>query len=882
MTTRMRSTSSAERHRRFWPLAAAILLAPATGFAQEVGALTTTAPLADRPKPRLIAVRTSETPEIDGDLRDAAWTRAPVTTAFTQKFPDEAHAPSESTELRVLYDDTSLYVAFNCTQTGVAVKGRLARRDRKVESDWVQVAVDDGASTYEFSVNAAGVLGDGVRFNDTDYSADWDGIWDGQARQSATGWTAELRIPLRIFRHGVGVQDWGFQARRYISERQETAEWSYIPRAQAGEVSHYGRLSGIENIRRTNPIELLPYATAGVDWADMTARGKALGDFGYDLDAGLDVSWRLGKKLTLDAAFNPDFAQVEADQLLLNLTTFETFIPEKRPFFVNGMKLFQTPRMEVFPGAMTLFYTRRIGSVPTPPVVATADPIHAAGDAVVEATRPSTIYAAAKLNGQLIDGVNAIVVSALTGRSDATVTPAVGSPQERLAAPMALANIARVRAAVGTGGAVGVLATALDRFEPSDAYPTVMSPDGSQTRLCPDGSSQPIGARCFHDAYAAGLDGVWRSPSGTYVAAGQGIATAIEHGPARTLPDGTVIGSGDVDTTGRLYLAKQGGQWLGSVEVERIGRRADFNDLGFLQRQNQQRFVPYLEYRTLTPFWEVAQLSGHVFASLRENLDGLNLLHGYYLGGEARFKNFWTLAAEGYVYTSRFDDREVGDGTALQRPNVRGGDVSFSTDPRRQLAASISTETFLYPTGGHSFRLNGEITYQPLPRLELQMLPQLVHSTGDPRYVSGDRESGMYLFGVLSARSVGATLRTSYTFTNRLTLQFYGQLLLVAKHYSRFTSFSVDPGAPRPTIRLDDLTPAAAPAESPDGAEANLNLNAVLRWEFRPGSTLFLVYSRFQAPDLALDGRPAELDVGALRNGPANDSLRVKVSYYWN
>src|SRR5262249_22916644 len=132
------------------------------------------------------------------------------------------------------------------------------------------------------------------------------------------------------------------------------------------------------------------------------------------------------------------------------------------------------------------------------------------------------------------------------------------------------------------------------------------------------------------------------SRSGSYVAAGQGIVTAIEHGPARTMADGTVIQSGDVDSMARVYLAKQGGQWLGSVEYERIGRRTDFNDLGFLQRQNQVRMVPYLEYRTLAPFWEFAELSGHTFVSLRENLDGLTLFRGYYLGGEARFKNFWT------------------------------------------------------------------------------------------------------------------------------------------------------------------------------------------------------------------------------------------------
>jgi hypothetical protein len=468
-------------------------------------------------------VRSNNAPDIDGDLGDAAWAQVTPTTAFTQKFPDEGKQPSEQTRLRVLYDDSNLYVGFDCSQ-GVAIKGRLARRDRQVESDWIQVAVDDGSNTYEFSVNAAGVLGDGVRFNDTDYSADWNGVWDAQTKQSATGWTAELRIPLRIF-HGIdGVQDWGFQARRYISERQETVEWSFIPREMAGEVSHYGRLVGIGGVSRSNPVELLPYVTAGANVGNVAQSDRSLD---YDVNAGLDVSWRLGRNLTLDATFNPDFAQVEADQVLLNLSTFETFAPEKRPFFINGMEIFQLPKMASFNGVQTVFYTRRIGAVPESPVLTATDPV---GPAQVVAPGPATIYAATKLTGQLGGGVGVGLMSALTAREDVTVRPQMGSAVSRLAAPMALSNVARVRAQLGAGGTIGMLATAVNRFEPTGSYPTVMEPSGAQTQLCPDGSSVAVGARCFHDAYAAGLDGSWRSPSGTYVVAGQGLLTTVQHG----------------------------------------------------------------------------------------------------------------------------------------------------------------------------------------------------------------------------------------------------------------------------------------------------------------------------------------------------------------
>jgi hypothetical protein len=835
----------------------------------------------ERPRPQLQAVRTTAAPDVDGDLRDAVWEQAAATTVFTQKFPDEAQPPSESTELRVLYDDRALYIAFNCVQLTAPVKGRLARRDRQVEADWVQVAIGDGSNAYEFSVNAAGVLSDGVRFNDTDYSGDWDGVWEAQVARHDRGWSAEMRIPLRIFRHAIGAPQWRFQARRYISHRQETDEWAFIPRSMAGEVSHYGWLSGVANVQRTNPLELLPYASTGTNWMDTNHRDYAVG---YRATAGLDLAWRIGKDLTLDATINPDFAQVEADQVVLNLTTFETFVPEKRPFFLNGMAMFQMPRMELYPSTQTLFYTRRIGSVPDTPAV----PPALAGDttARVSAPEPSTIYAAAKLSGQLASGVTAGFVSALTGSNDVAVTSMSTRSSQLVAEPMALANVARIKVDAGGGATLGMLATALRRFDPGADYPTMTQPDGGQLQQCPDGSLTAVGARCFHDAYVAGLDGLWRSPSGTYVASAQAIVTSIQQGPPRTMLDGTVIKAGDTASAGRFYVAKEGGQWLGSVETQLIGRRVDYNDLGYLQRQNLVRILPYLGYRTLEPFWEIAETETHVYLQLRENLDGVTLLRGYYAGGKIRFKNFWTVDGDVFRYDVRNEDREVGDGTTLERPTGYGIDLNLATDPRKQLSAAISTETLVYSAGksqGRSFTLGGEVTYQPLTRLELQLLPQLTLSSGVPRFVPGPRSDSepRLLFGDLKAHGVGGTLRTSYTFTNRLTLQLYGQLLLTSENYSQFRFYNGSDA--HPILKISDLMDYPAPGSNPNRVQTDLNLSAVLRWEFYPGSTLFLVYTRSQDERPPLDvGQRADLDAGALRTGPAHDALRLKLSYYWN
>src|SRR5262249_40805554 len=202
-----------------------------------------------------------------------------------------------------------------------------------------------------------------ILFNDTDSSSDWDENWDARTARTEHGWSAEFRIPLRILRFArLPVQDWGFQARRYISARQETDEWSFIPRTQAGEVSRYGRLDNLVGLTPRSPLELRPFVLGRVRVRDAVSDMIASGTDATG-SAGLDIKWHASQSLTLDASFNPDFAQVEADQLILNLTTFETYYPEKRPFFLEGIDTFATP--------MQVLYTRRIGRASPVPALRT-------------------------------------------------------------------------------------------------------------------------------------------------------------------------------------------------------------------------------------------------------------------------------------------------------------------------------------------------------------------------------------------------------------------------------------------------------------------------------------------------------------------------------
>jgi len=427
-------------------------------------------------KPRLAVVPIRESPRLDGRLDEPVWRAAPGTDAFTQKFPDEGKPPTERTVLKVLHDGRALWVGFECEQKRSRVIARLAPRDRPVDADLVTIALDtrrNGTNAFEFGVNAAGVLYDSLRFNDTEISTDWDENWDARVHVTRQGWSAEIRIPLRIlrFEENLPVQDWGMQARRTITALQEIDEWAFIPRDAAGEVSRYGRLTGLVNLRATGRVELRPFVLGRVRRRD---RGQDTVAEGMDLSGsgGLDLKWHITKALTLEGAFLPDFGQVEADQVLFNLTRLELRLPEKRPFFYEGIDLFTT--------LVPVLYTRRIGLAPPAPSLRP-------GETLVQLPEVSTLYTAAKTVGTLGERLHLGVLTSLTARNDVDVQTADGRREPRVALPTSLYNVLRLKLDLPGNSHVGLIATTVHRFEQTDRYPTTTAPDGSTRVLCPDG-----------------------------------------------------------------------------------------------------------------------------------------------------------------------------------------------------------------------------------------------------------------------------------------------------------------------------------------------------------------------------------------------------------
>jgi len=829
---------------------------------------------AERAQPHVRAVHVAQSPKLDGRLDDPAWQAAPPSDSFVQKFPSDGAAPSEQTTIRVVYDREAIWIGVDCRQRTAPIVRRLTRRDRPIEADSITIALDSrrsGTNAFEFAINAAGVLSDSIRFNDTDSSSDWDENWDARVARSADGWSAELRIPLRILRFDASlpVQSWGFQARRYISARQETDEWAFIPRTAAGEVSHYGKLDDLRALKPPSPFELRPFALGRVRHRDAASAMLASG-WDASGSVGLDLKWHVTQNLTLDATFNPDFGQVEADQVVLNLTTYEIFFPEKRPFFLEGVDVFATP--------LTLLYTRRIGLAPSAPAFRTDAPYN---EQLVDLPSPSTIYGAAKLVGVLGDKLTVGILSALTARN--TVDVQLGPARvSRIAEPLSLFNVLRLRYAAGRNMDIGLMATATNRFEPAGLYP--LQPNGTpQYALCPDGSLVGPAERCFHDSYVGGPDVRWRSPSGDYVLNAQAIVSGVTNGPPRQLLDGTFIKPGDVGGGGYFDFSKQGGKhWLFDLEYDVASKKLDYNDVGFMLRQNLHHIDITGEYRTTEPWGKTLETRWRAEFYDRQSFGGLNLARGYQLNTDGKFSNFWGWFAELHYRERHFDDREVGDGTALQREGLIGLELSINSDSRRPVYFELFTQTQPRFNGLH-VEVDGKLTVRALPQLDFDLLPTGSYDFGEPRFAGAGANPGELLFGKLTAASVGATLRATYTFTPRLTLQVYAQLFLAYKHYDQLSVFAGAPGQLGPVVRLSDLMPTTQmPSVNPDLEEGVFNFNAVLRWEYRLGSVLYVVYTRSQAPDLTLmTGEFARLDIGAIRKGPAADVLLLKLTYWW-
>jgi hypothetical protein len=873
--------------------------------------------------PTARAVRTDAPITVDGVLDEAVWMTAPEITGLLQTVPAEAEPVTEKTEVRILYDDDNVYVGAWLWDEG-EVQARLRRRDQGTpDADYFIVIFDsyhDHRTAYRFAVSAAGNHSDeimtigrsqggrGGGFGDRS----WDPVLDVRTSITEDGWFAEWRIPFSQLRYRADeVQTWGLQMERKLRLKAEDTMWAFTPRSEPAVVARYGHLEGIEGIGVGKRLELLPFVSARAERLQIPRSEAA--DFDnpfqsgseYIGNAGLDLKYRLGTNLTLNAAVNPDFGQVELDPAVINLTAFETRFDEKRPFFVEGAETF---RFGDSGGRQSgtdtqLLYSRRIGRTPQGLVPGTA--------AYSDVPGQTTILGAAKLTGKTANGWSLGLIEAVTDRVTAQWVDPAGANGNTEVEPRSNYLAARMRRDIRQGaGSFGVIATSVHR----------------------DLRSEVLQSRLRSSAYALGMDTriearslKWRLNGNLSASKVNGDADAIsrtQQSSARYMdrPDATHM---EFDPNarslgglyGRLDLAKQTGTWQGNLGVTGITPGYEVNDLGFQGAADRVEVTSDFGYRQPTVGDHFRTLNVTGSATNTFNFGGEAVVSDVGLSIHSEHASFNRINAS---VTRRFEvwnDRLTRGGPLSLQPASYSGDIRVNTDRRGRVQFRGGFRFDEDDGGGRSRGGDLGVLFQFLEIYEVdvganvsrdRIAAQYVATVADP---AASRTFGSrYVFAPLDQTTVSIDTRFNVTFSPALTFELYAQPLMASGNYRGlmelaaprtfdFLRYGEDVG----TVRRTDNDGFAIDPEDggepfvlsdPDFDLRSLLGSAVLRWEWRPGSTLFLVWQQTRSERLErMAGGRFDDGVGDFRLGrdarelfglKPDNVFAVKVTYWLN
>ncbi|MEO6058282.1 MAG: DUF5916 domain-containing protein [Gemmatimonadales bacterium] len=851
----------------------------------------------------VMAARVTGAVSVDGVLDEAAWAAAIPVTAFVQREPHEGTAASERTEARILYDDGALYVGARLYDRAPdSVLALLARRDRFSGSDRFTVFLDsyhDRRTGFFFGINAAGTLYDGTLSNDEWDDDTWDGVWQGKAARDSLGWTAELRIPYSQLRfEKQGGYRWGINFFRLIARRNERDFVAYRPSEGSGFVSRFPTLEGIESVSPPARLEVLPYATSRAEYTAHEAGDPFRDGSRFGAGAGTDFKLGLGGNLTLAGTVNPDFGQVEVDPAVVNLSDVETFFDERRPFFVEGSSIFEfgSGGANDFWGFNwadpTFLYTRRIGRAPE------GEQPDNDFAAVPDGT---TILGALKLSGK-VGNWSLGTLSALTDREVGRF--ALGNRRWRSELePRTYYGLYRAQKEFAEGRrGLGILGTATHRF---------FGTSGLRDELNADG-------------LGLGVDG-WTTldPNGRWVLTGWAGMSRVSGtaGRLRSLqensvhyfqrPDASYLG---VDTgatsltglAGRLSLNKQQGNWMVNSAVGVVDPDYEVNDLGFQSRGDQINTHLMVGHKWTRPGRLMRSWRVNLAAFRGWNFGGDRTSSGYFLTGLYQLRNFsegrWFVA-----YNPRtFSDRQSRGGPLMASPAGVEWDARFGSDPNRRWLFGLRLHGAHYGEGADDrFSVGTNVEWKLGGRLSLRLEPLLERTRTTSQYVDTFDDAlatgtfgHRYVFGDLDQTTLSASLRLNWIFTPRVSLEVYAQPLLSSGRYrgykelARPRSYAFTPypaaleTADPDQIVIDPDGPEgpADPREidDPDFSLASLRGNAVLRWEYLPGSTFFLVWSQNRADTETIGGFRAGHSLSRLFGAKADNIFLVKISYWWN
>jgi hypothetical protein len=811
-----------------------------------------------------VAAPTERAPRVDGRLDDEVWANAELQRGFRRDVPSDGRPAAQETEVRVLYDRDALYIGARLGDDKPhLVSRRLNRRDSFSNfNDVFFVMIDsyhDHRTTFIFGVTPAGERRDAIQSGDgAVIDASWDPVWTAVTRIDSLGWVAEMRIPFSQLRFPrASEQVFGIQFRRDIVRAGEAVDWNWSPRTDPGTTSKYGHLLGLRDVPAPRRLEVLPYVSSQAQLTEGADGRNPFDDGSVTSGAvGLDLKYGATSDLTLTATVNPDFGQVEADPSVVNLTAFESFFEERRPFFVEGANIFD---FGASIGQGRFFYSRRIGRAPT---------LSAAGSgAYVDVPSATSILGAAKLTGRTQSGWTIGAVQALTGREVARRADVEGvRGSELVVEPMTNYAALRVRRenAHGSNG-VGFFASSVNR----------RLDDAVQDSLA---SSAYTGGVDFYHRFARNAYQLTGWLGGSVVSGTAPALTSLQLRSSRYYqrPDQDHV---DLDSNrtslgglaGYLKFEKAEGAVFYKMEGSFLTPGLELNDAGFLTQTDRGNASGQIGRRWVAP-GRVFQ-SKNVYAIGRQsvNFGGTNVERAVGAGGTATTLGFTSFNVAWEYLFRALSDRETRGGPLLQTPAAHSVYALVQTDSRKLISLGLEGRVRQEERGGTQLVAGTLIRLQPQARFDAEVVPSYqrvdskafyVTQVGDP--VATATFGRRYVFGDLLQQTVSASLRLNVYFTPSLTLQTYAQPFVATGAYGGFKEVADGKryafnryGAPggtstialgagnRYVVEPDGAGPAAPfTFGNPDFRIRSLRSNVVMRWEYHPGSTLFLVWNQ--------------------------------------
>ncbi|NOY77703.1 MAG: carbohydrate binding family 9 domain-containing protein [Calditrichaeota bacterium] len=825
----------------------------------------------------ILAVRISNhSIKIDGKLTDPVWQRAPKADDFIQQQPDEGKPATQKTTLQVAYDNQNLYIGIRAFDTRPdSIFAQLTRRDQLSQGDWLGVAIDsyfDHRTAFVFGVNAVGVQMDMLVSNDgSTEDTNWNAVWRVSISRDSLGWSAEFQIPFSQLRFSGGPSTvWGFQAFRMIYRNNEQDYWAPQPRDAGGYVSRFGELRGLRDLKSPKNLELFPYGMASE-----TVSPKIEGDpfrtgYSHTLNSGLDLKYGLTSNITLNATINPDFGQVEADPSELNLSAYETFFEEKRPFFVEGSNIFNAP-LGIGDGDMAsegLFYSRRIGRAPHyyPDVP---------DSAYVKMPEQTHIIGASKITGKTARGWSVGILDAVTNQEKATIQEGSRRYME-IVEPYTNYAVFRLKKDFRKGRTtLGLIGTNVFRNIPN-AHFNFLNKQATTGGV-------DVNHRWGKDAYALQFslygstilgdkEAIQRAQKSSARYYQRPDIKYVHYDPNRTSLSGL---------SSSFFIGKIAqGHWRGGAGYMTRTPGFEANDIGYMREANYFSSFLWGGYREFKP--------GKIFRDYNLNTNmwtswyfgGEHVGNGFNLNANFRLLNYWGGFFGINRQTQQLRTSTLRGGPAMLAPGQINSFFGFYSDSRKPISLSLHGRVSRNDQNFWSGGVSPSIHARPLANFNFSLSINYSINNNDMQYVSTLRDENNrdhYILGHLDQKILSFTMRINYTLTPNLSLQFYGQPFITAGRYSNFREVI----RPRARRYADRFAPYDY-SGSPDFNFKQFRSNLVLRWEYHPGSTLFVVWSQGRTDYTDIGEFHPNTDFERLFKAQGNHVFLIKLNHWFS